>query len=405
MKIACLGWGSLVWDPRGLPVHDRWYCDGPSLPVEFCRESMDRRITLAIASEAKSLPVLWSVLKVNDISEAVAALGEREGIPPKNRHRDVGVWRSDGPCTDGCSTVVDGWGHAKCLDAVVWTALPAKFAGEVGRMPTEREVIEHLRGLQGPDRNNAEKYVRMAPKQIRTAYRRAVEEALAWTPSSTIYSDKVADIAARADVLHRAYYTAETFRGPSLYFHRRALEYRDDRDFNRYLELIYATLTAWGMHRMGKGGSKMQPFEAFRDSVSPLRDRIRYLAAFRWHDLTHDKWLALENVFRAIKIMASGTTLVGNSKVLAHMFPDLVPPVDRQYTLKYLIGKTEIKNDLDLEWARLKEIVSEFFVPVVANPVFRTKAEAWVADPVQFPWDTSIMKVVDNLVIGAGKTK
>ena len=44
-------------------------------------------------------------------------------------------------------------------------------------------------------------------------------------------------------------------------------------------------------------------------------------------------------------------------------------------------------------------------VPVVADPVFRAKAEAWMAAPVQFPWDTSIMKVVDNLVIGAGKTR
>jgi hypothetical protein len=155
---------------------------------------------------------------------------------------------------------------------------------------------------------------------------------------------------------------------------------------------------------MGKGGSKMLPFQAFQESVAPLRETIRHLASLRWYDMTYDKWSLLEGVFRGIGIMASGTTLVGNSKVLAHMLPDLVPPIDRQYTLKYLKGKTAIKNNVDEEWALTKEIISEFFVPVVADPGFRAKADSWVADQVHFPWDTSAMKVADNLVIGAGKT-
>ena len=40
MKIACLGWGSVIWDPRALPIQREWFKDGPFAPVEFTRQSV-----------------------------------------------------------------------------------------------------------------------------------------------------------------------------------------------------------------------------------------------------------------------------------------------------------------------------------------------------------------------------
>ncbi len=50
MKIAILGWGSLLWQPKDLQFDKGigWSENGPMLPVEFARISKDGRLTLVI---------------------------------------------------------------------------------------------------------------------------------------------------------------------------------------------------------------------------------------------------------------------------------------------------------------------------------------------------------------------
>jgi hypothetical protein len=236
---------------------------------------------------------------------------------------------------------------------------------------------------------------------------------LSWIPptvSPTIcnmrdYRQRASEIIARAQEYHRAYYEAKTFTGPSLYFHRKSLENRDPASLGRRLEYIYATLAAWGMHRMGSKGSKMLPLDTFRSSVVTLKDRISEVSRFTHAEMNEDSWRKVEAIFTGIKVMSSATTIVGNSKVMAHLIPNIVPPIDRQYTLKFLHGNTSIKNDPKKEWILMKEIVSEFFIPVALDQKFRRLARRWMDNQRQYPWDTSILKIIDNLIIGAQKTK
>ena len=217
------------------------------------------------------------------------------------------------------------------------------------------------------------------------------------------YEDKVKDILINAEKYHQAYYKAETFRGPSLYFHHRALETRQEPVSISHLEYVYATLSSWGMHRMGRGGSKMQSFSTFQRSTEVLGDKIVEAQKFNFHEMNEMKWSLLKEIFRKINVMASGTSIVGNSKVMHHMLPNVIPPIDREYTLWFLRGNTNIKNDLDYEWQLMKGIISEFFIPVACDTEFQSKAEKWMAQKEEYPWDTSILKVVDNLVIGSKK--
>ena len=60
MKIAFLGWGSLIWDQRELRTKGNWNGDGPSLPIEYRRISRDGRITLVLYPNAEEVKTLWA---------------------------------------------------------------------------------------------------------------------------------------------------------------------------------------------------------------------------------------------------------------------------------------------------------------------------------------------------------
>jgi hypothetical protein len=217
------------------------------------------------------------------------------------------------------------------------------------------------------------------------------------------YGHRVSEVIAHAEDYHQAYYDVGIFRGPSLYFHRKSLENRNRASLGRRLEYIYATLAAWGMHRMGSKGSKMVHFDTFQTSVLKLKDNITEVSRFTPAEMNETKWREVEAIFMGIRVMSSATTIVGNSKVMAHLIPNIVPPIDREYTLRFLRGSTFIKNDRTKEWLLMREIVSEFFIPVAIDRKFRLLARRWMDNQRKYPWDTSILKVIDNLVIGAQK--
>ena len=192
MNIACLGWGSLIWDPEPLPLmpnKPQWFKNGPELPVEFARQSANGRMTLVIVPPemSKPRPVLWAHLRSHTIAEAHEALARREwgrGPLPQRwtakdwidwKDRNIARWTKLAGSSSGHAQQIATWADRKKLDGVVWTILPPRFKN-TERVPTLHEAVNYLKGLK-----RVEKYIRNAPPDILTSYRAAIENALGWT--------------------------------------------------------------------------------------------------------------------------------------------------------------------------------------------------------------------------------
>ncbi len=176
MTIACLGWGSLIWDPRELPIQGQWSDDGPLVSVEFSRQSRDGRITLVVESNATPVRTFWAVMDTHNLAASRSDLQKREDC----KLQAIGSW-SAGTQSPRSIPDLHKWASARKIDAVIWTNLKPKIGNEY-RTPSIDEVVSYLRSLRGAKRDCAERYIRLAPRQIDTAYRRRIEAELGWSP-------------------------------------------------------------------------------------------------------------------------------------------------------------------------------------------------------------------------------
>lgn len=184
MKIACLAWGSLVWEPKDLLIRQPWFNDGPLLPIEFCRQSLDGRITLVITPEKPPVRTLWALSSVKLLNEAIESLRSRENIPTKNKDIHVGRWANGTTPKNDIEKEISDWAKEKRLDAVVWTALPPKFNGTNNVIPSIDDLITYFKSLAFEKRRNTEMYIRKAPIQIDTDYRRYFQTEFGWNPQN-----------------------------------------------------------------------------------------------------------------------------------------------------------------------------------------------------------------------------
>ena len=143
------------------------------------------------------------------------------------------------------------------------------------------------------------------------------------------------------------------FTGPSEYFYiktvnvrRQTRSLRKLADSEAFAESVYATLTAWGMHRMGeKVATKLAEFNEFRETLSSLLRDASSLESLSLLDFDERGQRHVTELIctllRRAGLGKSRSTLVLNAKTLHFALPDLVPPIDRTYTLKFFLGRMQ----------------------------------------------------------------
>jgi hypothetical protein len=153
---------------------------------------------------------------------------------------------------------------------------------------------------------------------------------------------------------------------------------------------LYRTLTAWGI---GSRRSILRPFPHFVEALQAKAAEIQELdgLAIDQADLDISRVAdKLARLIQSLDIVSNKVRIVPGSKALHHVLPELVVPIDREYTQKRFF-----------EWSdyRLQNSSEQCFIDAFNTFVKIARA----TNPAQYirdGWHTSRTKVIDNAVVG-----
>jgi len=200
-------------------------------------------------------------------------------------------------------------------------------------------------------------------------------------------------------------------------------EYRFGHDLNFYREIInvhrnvqdiikliknddfcrnlYLTLEAWDMD---KRGARLNEYDILKESIlqhgpylidlyKNKLDSISSLEDKNGQKIIRD----LEFVFCHLEVMKSKRRIVGVSKAMHFLLPDLVMPIDSTYTMPYFYGTNKYNEKVEKEFQTYLDIFTK------AHQITKKlKLSANDADGKE--WNTSVPKLIDNAIIGFDKT-
>jgi len=194
---------------------------------------------------------------------------------------------------------------------------------------------------------------------------------------------------------------SDNFVGPSIYFHNKTLEIRKKYATARetissddFFDYLYATLTAWGMHRMGTGNTKLRDIQELKSSFLLQADSIQRYDRLSITDINRADVSKISKelwgVLSQLTVSIAEAQIVANSKALHHLLPSLIPPIDRTYTYNFLYNR----NMLTLsEGEAFEEMYLCFYDIAIAN-------KELIHASIGKNWNTSETKTIDNAIVG-----
>lgn len=167
-----------------------------------------------------------------------------------------------------------------------------------------------------------------------------------------------------------------------------------------FFDYLYATLVSWNMDSRG---AKLCGFNEFMNTICHSRTTIEKLTTYSLRSLSQDDAFSTGAFEEAIKLMngllftvrVSGTEswLVANTKALHHILPDLIPPIDRNHTLKFFFDNTLVKRGTKSNY--------QFFQVFSHYLDIYDCVSAQIESMVDInTFNSSSTKIIDNAIIG-----
>ncbi len=145
---------------------------------------------------------------------------------------------------------------------------------------------------------------------------------------------------------------------------------------------------------MGPVRAKLVEFDIFRSSFRQHADEIRCLESVHIYTIgaggATRVAARLWNVISQLQIGIGETKIVAGSKALHHVLPNLVPPIDREYTLMFFYNHKTLNRGDEAAFSEMYP----YFQRVAAT--CRHVIEAKVGSGM----NTSATKVMDNAIVG-----
>ncbi len=166
-----------------------------------------------------------------------------------------------------------------------------------------------------------------------------------------------------------------------------------------FLKKMHETLGKWNMDQRG---ARLAPLCDIVKSVRSLEIYLFKLYEFKVYgdknnDILNIKQL-LEKVFCNLKIMESSRRIVGVSKALHFLLPDLIMPIDGKFTLPAFFGYNKISNTPRKEFSDFWEIIGTTFEITESLELNQSDVDG-------IKWNTSVPKLIDNAIIGLMKSE
>lgn len=160
----------------------------------------------------------------------------------------------------------------------------------------------------------------------------------------------------------------------------------DDDEFFRLLEEV---LKAW---RMASRAARLLPRDQIWEAFASERDALDFLWGQQLTILpvsaASRTLTELGRLLTAIRVSGTNTNLIAGAKAVHHVLPDLIPPIDREYTLRFFgFGQTFRES------AAIERCLAGFHQIAWHRP---EQIEARVGPGMH----TSLGKVIDNAIVG-----